>query len=212
MRPIVSNGRPVSTVSSSARIAARTSGSARRGDQLGERAGLVHQPLEGRALEERVPGAQPEQHAERAVGDLGPQHGAVGLGRDAGVQQLAPEVGCRVGLEHEERHREAELGGEPPHPVDLLDGRLGVLAVGARLGELEHGAPAGGGDAGGDAEQLVLGGVGAGDGVAGAGGVAGDAGGREPDGAGLDRLLHDGGHLGDLAPRWPARSRGPSRP
>ena len=107
--------------------------------------------------------------------------------------------GDGVGLEEEERHGQVELGREATHPVDLLEGGLGVLAVGAGLGQLEHGAVAGLGHGGGDAPELVLGGEGAGDGVARAGGVAEHAGGGEADGAGVDGLADEAAHLGDLA-------------
>ena len=39
-------------------------------------------------------------------------HGLLGL-----LEQLAPQVGRRVDLQHGEGHRPLDLGGETPHPL-----------------------------------------------------------------------------------------------
>ncbi len=110
---------------------------------------------------------------------------------------FAPEVRRRVDLDHAERDRPVDLGAQALHPLQFLLGRDDVLAGDALRGQLEDGPPAGcHGPA--EAEQLVLGGERSGNRLAVDGSVAERARRREAQRTGLDGLLHEPGHRGDV--------------
>ncbi len=139
----------------------------------------------------------PGQEAEAAAGHLGPQVGTLVDGPQRLVHQLAPQVGRGVDLDEGEGDRAVDGGRQPAHPVDLELRGHDVLAGRARRGQLED-AGAQFAERGADAEQLVLGGVGAGDRLAVDGQVGDGARRREAEGAGGDRLLDHLLHGGDV--------------
>ncbi len=137
------------------------------------------------------------QQAEAPAGHLGPQVGTVVDGPQRLVHQLAPQAGGVVHLDQGEGHRAVDRRRQAPHPVHLLLRGDDVLAGRSGRGQLEDsGAELAQG--GPDAEQLVLGGVGAGDRLAVDGPVGDGARGREAQCAGGDRLLHHLLHGGDV--------------
>ena len=125
--------------------------------------------------------------------------------------ELAPQVGGGVDLHERVRHRHADLGGQPAHPVDLLPRRDDVLARRAQRRELEHRAAAGGHRPA-EAEQLVLGRERAGHRLAVHRAVAERARRGEPERAGLDRLAHEPAPSPRCHRGWRARSSRPARP
>ena len=119
--------------------------------------------------------------------------------------------GCGVDLGEHERHRAAGLGGQPAHPVHLERGGRQVLAERAGGGQLEDAGAELAEDTA-DAEELVLGGEGAGHRFAVDGPVGEGAGGREPERAGEHAFAHDLGHALDVVGRSPARCGHHARP
>ncbi len=122
------------------------------------------------------------------------------MSRRRDVQLFAPEVGCRVDLDHAERDGPVDLGAQALHPLQFLLGRDDVLAGDSLRGQLEDRLPAGRhGSA--ESEQFVLCGEGSGNRFAVHGAVAERARRREAERAGLDGLLHEPGHRRDVLGR-----------
>ena len=120
------------------------------------------------------------------------------------IDELAPLVRRRIELQHRERDRAADLGRQPLHPVDLLQGRVDLVAAGiacgARAREFED-ALAEVAERAADPEQLVLLREGPGHRLAVDRAVAHRARRRETERAGRDAFLHDRGHLFDVLGR-----------
>ncbi len=149
-------------------------------------------PVAGSTGEGMV-GLQPDEHAEGASGDLGSDVGAVLGGCDRFGHELLPQVGRSFDLQHREGHRDAGLGGQSGHPLDLF-GRVDDVFAGRTDGrELEHAAAAVG-EGSPETEQLVLGSEGSRHGLAVDGAVRDGARRRHTECAGRDGLAHDGGH------------------
>ena len=152
---------------------------------------------ERRAVGEGVIPLKTEQHAERPGGELRVHANPVIECRTGDIELLTPEVGCRLGLHHRERHRPVDLSREADHPVEFTHRTVDVLPRRAVRCHLEHRLAAGGHRSP-ECEQLVLGGIGTRDGFTVDGPVGLGAGGREAQRAGLDRLLDDARHAGDV--------------
>ena len=149
---------------------------------------------------ERVVAREAEQHAERSRGDLGIQLAARRVRRRRDVQLFAPEVRCRVDLDHAERDGAVDLRAKALHPLELLLGRDDVLARDPLRGQLED-RPATCGHRPAEPEQFVLGGIGARHRLAVHCPVTDGARRREAERAGLDALLHDACHRRDVLGR-----------
>ena len=139
----------------------------------------------------------PRQNPGRASCDLGEQLGPLGTGLERGRQLLAPQLGVVVGLEQHVGHGSVDGGGETAHPVDLLPGVLEHFAGRAQGGQLED-TGSGLSQCGPEAEELVLGGEGAGHQFSVDGAVPQRARGGEAERAGPDGVEHDGPHGGDV--------------
>ena len=171
--------------SSSARIAAFTSGSCELDEELVE-AQRVLEAAVGRPPHEAVVAGHAEQHAAGRAPTCGMSSAPSALAAAHGVELLAPEVGGAHALQHEERHGQAG-GLRAGHPVDLAEGHGGVVAGLAHGHDLEQAA------AGVDHRRASPISSSAAAKVPGTGSPSrslwfSDAGGREADGAGLDGL------------------------
>ena len=190
----------------------RTSGSANAAGELGRRQAPGDELLIVRDVDQQAQGGvMPGQDPGGAAGDLGVEAGPLLAGFERGGQLGPPQLRLVVDLEEHVGHRAVDLGREPAHPVDFLDGVEQELAGRAHGCQLED-AGAGLGQRAADAEELVLGGVGARDRLAVDGPVPDGARGGEPQCPGPDGLEHDGPHAVDLRPGWPARCGRPARP
>ena len=151
--------------------------------------------LVGRVRDERVHGAlEAQQQAGGALGDLGRQVAALGGVLLAGGQQPAPLVGIHRALQARERDRAARLLAELAHPGQLV-------ALGCQVARHLEDAVSDLAEHAADAQHLLVGGVGAGHHLAVLGAVQDGARRREAEGAGLQRLAHERGHLLDVLGR-----------
>ena len=123
-------------------------------------------------------GLQTEQQADRPTGDLRVQRDPVVGGLPDQVEHALPVVGGHVVLDEGVGDRAVGLRRQAPHPAQLAVRGRQVLALDARRGQLEH-PPTASGQHVAEREQLVLGGEGAGHGLA------------------VERPVHDGARRGD---------------
>ena len=165
-------------------------GRAQPGHPLGQR--QVGDLLVGPVVGEGVGGRLEADHDRgRLARHLGHQPGAAPVGGHAAVDPLAPELGGEVGLEHLVGHGDAGPQRDLRHPGEL------VVEVAHVAGQRED-PVAGLAQRLADGDELVGRRGRAGGQLAVLGPVQHRAGGRGPDGAGLHRLAHQRGHLGDL--------------
>ena len=85
-------------------------------------------------VEQAVGGEVPRQQAGGSPRHLRPQVGALVHGRGGHVHQFSPQVWVGVDLDESEGDGPFDLGGQPPHPVDLHRRAEDVFAGDAGLG------------------------------------------------------------------------------
>ena len=146
-------------------------------------------------------GLEAHHDRRRLARHLGHQPGAAPVGSHTAVDPFAPELGGEVGLEH------LVGDGDPGPQRDLRHPGELVVQVAHVAGERED-PVAGLAERLADGDELLGRGGGAGGQLAVLGPVQDGTGGGGPDGAGLHRLAHQRGHLGDLL--GPSHVVGPS--
>ncbi|CAB4836421.1 unannotated protein [freshwater metagenome] len=150
-----------------------------------------------RPPDERVPRVQPEEHARGPTRDLRVHPDAAVASLLAGREDLAPHLGRVVDLRADEGERTSRALGQTDDPIDLVHGRLDLLADGAEGHDLiDTGVRIAQGVA--EREQLTLVGVRARYDLAVLRAVGQGARGGEAERPGFDGFAHERGHALDV--------------
>ena len=91
-----------------------------------------------RSLLERVIAREANQHAKRAIRNLGRHVGTLGSGRVSADQHFAPLVWCRCKLQQQICDLRAELERHTSHPVEFLQHPFAVFPRSTEFGNLKQ--------------------------------------------------------------------------